>query len=161
MGSYKQLRQFKQEELAFTEQESIIILKFIFNQVDHALINSLQMSDHLRSFAQGLLVEAIDASYKIGYLQSLFKSTANPTAGAAQIIKRFAKNSAKHWFKHTNIHNLQNVEIYDFVRSRIAAAFRSELGIFLSSALFHIHGRPAGAYIAYDPPKQGIAVRWI
>lgn len=159
MNSYKQLRRFSQEELIVTDQESIIILKFIFNQADQNLIASLQMSDHLRSFAQGLLVEAIDASYQIGYIQSLFKSTANPTAGAAQIIRGFAKNAAKHWFKHANIHDLQNVEIYDFVRSRLAIDFRSELGIFLTGA--PCSGRPSGAYIAYHPPRQGIAIRWI
>lgn len=91
MSNYRYLRQFKQDELLFSEDETRIILKFIFKPADHELIDSLPMNDHLRSFSQGLLLEAIEASYAVGYVRGLFESAANPTKGAVKIIKSFGK----------------------------------------------------------------------
>ncbi len=54
MINYKQLRQFKPEELFLNEEETRIVLKFIFKPSDHDLIDSLPINDHLRGFAQGL-----------------------------------------------------------------------------------------------------------
>lgn len=51
MSNFKQLRQFKTEELLFNEEETRIVLKFIFRPADHELIDSLPMSDDLREFA--------------------------------------------------------------------------------------------------------------
>ena len=139
------------------EEETRIILKFIFRPVDHALIDSLPMSDYLRGFAQGLLLEAIDASYAVGYVQGLFEGSANPTKGAIKVIKSFGKNAALHWFKNASVHDLQNAKIYDFIRDRIAVAFKSILGGFLAG--IKSEDRP-GAFLAYQTPSQGITKRW-
>nr|MDC2855734.1 hypothetical protein [Ningiella sp. W23] len=89
--SFKQLRKFSKDELLFDEKETRVVLKFIFKPADHKLIDSLPINDRLKGFAQGLLVEAIDASYSVGYVKAIFESTANPTKGAMAIIKTFAK----------------------------------------------------------------------
>jgi len=73
----------------FNEEETRIVLKFIFKPTHHELIDSLPMSDYLRNFAQGLLVEAIDASYAIGYVHGLFESVKNPVKGVRKILKNF------------------------------------------------------------------------
>lgn len=99
MSNFRHLRQFKPEELLFNEDETRIVLKFIFAPTDHELIDSLPMSDALREFAQGLLVEAIDASYAVGFVKAIQESAANPTKGAREILKSFAKKAAIHWFK--------------------------------------------------------------
>ncbi len=82
MNIYKQLRTFSSEELLFNEEETRIVLKFIFAPTHHKFIDSLPMSDRLREFAQALLVEAIDASYAIGYVHGLLRSVKNPVKGA-------------------------------------------------------------------------------
>lgn len=158
MGNFKQLRQFSSEELLLNEGETRIVLKFIFNSADHNLIDSLPMSDYLRGFAQGLLVEAIDASYSIGYVKALFESIANPTKGAMTVIKKFSSEAAMLWFKHASVHDLKNVKIFDFVRERIAWAFRSQLQLYLAS---NLKKGSTGVFVSYEIPKQGAVKRWV
>lgn len=158
MSNYKQLRQFSSEELFLNEGDTRIVLKFIFKPTDHELIDSLPMSDYLRGFAQGLLVEAIDASYSVGYVRALFESTANPAKGAMSIIKKFGKKAMKLWFKHTSVHDLQNVKIYDFVRDNIARVFRTQLRDFLTGT--KLDNIPGG-FLAYKVPSKGFVNRWI
>ncbi len=157
MSNYKQLRQFTPEELLFNEEEARIVLKFIFNPVDHPLIDSLPMSDYLRGFAQGLLLEAIDASYAVGYVEATFRSTVNPVQGVIKIIKSFGKKAAKHWFKNASVHDLQDVKIYDFIRDRIAIGFRSNLRSFLAGAKLD---SKSGAFLAYAAPSQKQMKSW-
>ncbi len=52
----------------------------------HGLIEGLEINDRIREFAQGLLLEAVDASYALGFVHSLFGSVFNPGAGAKKII---------------------------------------------------------------------------
>ena len=157
MSNYKQLRQFAPEELIFDKDETQIVLKFIFKPTDHELIDSLPMSDYLRGFAQGLLLEAIDASYAVGYVKGLFESTANPTKGAIKLIKSFGKKAAKHWFKHATRHDLNNIKVYDFVKNHIAKGFRTQLVNFLAS---HKLGEKQGALLVYKKPSQGRIKLW-
>ena len=158
MGNkYKQLRQFNSEELILNEEETRIVLKFIFKPTDHELIDSLPMSDYLRGFAQGLLLEAIDASYAVGYVKGLFRSTANPTKGAISVLKSFGKKAARHWFKHASRRDLRDVKIYDFVRNFIAERFRFKLQDFLAQKELDKH---TGASLAYKKPSQGRLKVW-
>lgn len=145
--SFKQLRKFSKNELLFDEKETRVILKFIFKEADHKLIDSIPMSDALRGFTQGLLVEAIDASYKIGYVESIFRASANPNQGAIKILKSFAKKAAVHWFKNTKAHDLQNVKVYQFVLDFIAIRFRTQLPLFIAK---NTPENNFGAFLAYQ-----------
>ena len=78
---YIHLRKFKKEELIFNNDETVVILKFIFKK-NHNLIDNLKINDSIREFAQGLLLEAVDASYALGFVHSLFGGVFNPGAGA-------------------------------------------------------------------------------
>lgn len=80
MGRYVYLREFKKDELIFDEAETVIVLKFIFKN-SHALIDRLIINDRVRGFAQGLLLEAVDASFALGFVEALFHATANPGSG--------------------------------------------------------------------------------
>jgi len=80
------LHKFKPEELIFDEEETRIILRFIFMH-QHAVINRMKINDRAREFAQGLLVEAIDASYAMGYVKILFTSLLQPKNGVKGILK--------------------------------------------------------------------------
>ncbi len=155
--SFKQLRKFSKDELLFDEKETRVILKFIFKPTDHKLIDTMAMSDTLRSFTQGLLVEAIDASYKIGYVESIFRASANPTQGAINILKSFAKKASAHWFKNTRVHDLQNVKVYQFVLDFIAIRFRTQLPLFIAKA---IPDNDFGAFLAYQSPPSHLNKVW-
>jgi hypothetical protein len=157
MANYKQLRKFKQEDLLFNEEETLIILKFIFEPVDHVVIEKLTVNDAAKEFAQGLLVEAIDASYAVGFVEDIFRSTANPTKGAIEMLKSFGRKAAKRWFKYATVHDLQDVKIYDFVRLEIARRFRSPLKILASTAL--LENQP-GDFLLCNKPSNGLLKAW-
>lgn len=155
--SFRQLRKFTKAELLFNDEETKIILKFIFDPVDHHLIDSLPMNDYLKGFAQGLLVEAIDASYAVGYVKAIFESTMNPTKGVMKVISSFAKEASMHWFRHASINDLQKVKIFDFIKDRLAVSFKSELNFLIVKN----ESDRIGAFIVYTPPTHGVAKLWV
>jgi len=157
MSSYKKLRQFSAEELLFNEEETRIVLKFIFKPTDHDLIDSLPMTDYLRGFAQGLLVEAIDASHAIGYVRGLFESVKNPVKGALKILKSFGKKASQNWFKHASVTDLQNVKVYNFVLDFIAWKFSRDLKFFVAN---NQSNEGLGEFLVYEVPTHGIVIRW-
>jgi len=122
MSTHVHLRKFKTEELIFNEEETILILKFIFKN-SHAVVDRTRITDKVREFAQGLLVEAVDASYAMGYVEAIFRSIANPRAGVKNILKKFGKKALKHWFKHATEKDLLEIEIYEIVRQRLEINF--------------------------------------
>lgn len=158
MFNFKQLLSFKPEDLILDDEETIIVLKFIFAETDHELIDSLPMTDYLREFTQGLLVEAIDASYAVGYIHGLVRSAADPTKSGFKIIKGFASKAARHWFKHASVHDLQQVKIYDFVKNEIARRFKSKLKLFLAGTKVD---KPIIANLIYKPPFCGVLKRCV
>ncbi|MBL1278442.1 MAG: hypothetical protein COB30_020400 [Ectothiorhodospiraceae bacterium] len=157
MSNYKKLRKFDLEDLLFTETETRIVLKFIFAETHHKDIDSLPMSDRLREFAQALLVEAIDASYAIGYAHGLFRSVKNPVKGALKILKSFGKKASQNWFKHASVHDIQNAQVYNFVLDEVGRQFSRELKIFVTN---NQPDEPLGAFLAYKVPTHGIVIRW-
>ena len=135
------LREFNDDELLFNAQDTALILKFIFEPKDHSKINTLDIDNHFRGFAQGLLLEAIDASYAIGFTEILVQSLygkgkmLRPKGGVRKIIKQFARKASMHWFKHATASDLSDIKIYDFVSKELARRFRSTLISMISGVL--------------------------
>lgn len=123
------LRKFKPEELVLSESEAIQVLQFFwpkeprYSRIENVLI----ITDEVRSFAQGLLVEAIDRSFAYGFIGALFNSAANPTKGAVRLLKQFGRRASSHWFKHASATDLQNARVYERIRERIAYGFSTRL----------------------------------
>ncbi|HAS6172511.1 TPA: hypothetical protein RQJ82_004491, partial [Vibrio vulnificus] len=73
------LRVFQESEIIFNEEEAReILIRFFPANRNEIMASSITVE--LRGFAQALLLEAIDASYSIGIVQGLWKSTLNPRA---------------------------------------------------------------------------------
>ena len=156
MSTYKKLRTFDLDELLFDEEETRIVLKFIFAETHHEFISSLPMNDRVRELAQALLVEAIDASHAIGYVHGLFRSVKNPVKGALTILKTFGKEANQNWFKYASVSDLQNAQVYDFVLDFLGKfVFRLQDYI----AKNELDEKP-GAFLAYEVPTRGIVIRW-
>lgn len=68
------LQKFDVHELKFNEEETKEILLFIFSGTEKSLIDNIVIDNRVRGFAQALLIEAVDASFKIGFIQSLGKA---------------------------------------------------------------------------------------
>ncbi len=151
MTKYIHLLKFKKEELIFDEEETKIILRFIFKN-RHSLIDSLVINDKIREFAQGLLLEAVDASYALGFVHSLFGAVFNPGLGAKKVLFKFAKKALKHWFKYATAKDLMNIKIYEVVRLALESGFTSKL-IMYSNGTAKNKGMNTG-FVAYAKSKH-------
>lgn len=118
------LQHFTKSQLIFDDKETKDILIFFF-PYDRQLISNAVITQPLRELAQRLLVAAVDASYKIGWVETLWKATAFPGTGVRKSLKKLAKKAAMHWLKNI-IHrsDLEHAKIYDSVRSALSMRFR-------------------------------------
>lgn len=125
------LKEFSGGQVLLTGVEAKSVLVFFFPS-EKAAIESANINPKIRGFAQSLLVEAIDASYAMGFAQALFSATANPSSTAGSVIKCFGKKAVKHWFDSATAKDLSDVKIYESVRRVISRNFKSELNAHLA-----------------------------
>lgn len=116
------LRKFQPNELIFDVNETKEILRFIFKSKTH-IVDKMIVDDRVKSFAQGLLLEAVDASYALGFIHALLGSVMNPGVNAKKVITKFGRKALKHWFKHAKADDLMNIKIYETVRRELDWAF--------------------------------------
>lgn len=80
-------------------------------------------------FAQTLLVEMLDASFKIGFIEALFRAAAKTPSGPSKVIKTFLKGAGKNLVKYKDKDDLKEMLkkpiIYKMVKSRMASLARS------------------------------------
>lgn len=124
-GTAPYLRHFKPDEIMISKDQAEVVLNFFWpNKASASALNDQDVE-----FAQALLLEAIDASYAMGYVQILFESFyMKPFPSAEKVreaAKDFAKKAFKLWFRHATQKDLEDPKIYDSVRARIAVLYRS------------------------------------
>lgn len=121
-----ELRHFTSDEITVDQEQAFRLLKFFWLEPG-VVPGSLTIDD--RAFAQGLLLEAIDRSYAMGYVETIFKHffMKVPTnfKDVEEIVKSFAKAAVKQWFKHATGKDLEDPKIYESVRATIANSFYS------------------------------------
>lgn len=150
------LKRFAPEELIYNKSETVDILKFIFKA--HArLIDQLEIDNPVREFAQGLLVEAVDASYALGYIELLWSNVLNPNAALRDTLSTLARKASDHWFKHATAKDLREIKIYDIVIDRLAENFVSILRKHSSGIAKSRIGNSAYSIASSDNPKQDTA----
>src|SRR6266700_1839839 len=116
------LKRFKKEDILITREGARKILIFFFGS---NVPPSDNLTDEDVSFAQALLLEAVDKSYAMSYVQAVFDTfyMKIPT-DIGEMIKDFAKKAAKNWFDHATGRDLSKPHIYHNVRVMITANFR-------------------------------------
>ncbi len=148
------LRDFAEHELIFDEGETRHILKFFFRHLQ-GRIDVVKITKHLRSFAQAILVEAIDATYALGYLEILWRASNNPGVGMAAVLKKLGLKSAVHWFKNATRQNLLNSKISSRVRDKLAYNFSSVFPMMLDETVgLTDTKRILAAYIQYGQASK-------
>lgn len=120
------LRQFQPNELLFNDQETIAILNFFF--LDSLVPPSV--GDRDRAFAQALLVEAIDSSYYMSWIERIWRAGSKPTAslkGVSKMLRKLAQDEvrrrASRWFRHATEEDLLDAKIYETVRLTLGSAY--------------------------------------
>jgi len=153
------LLRFTEEELIFNDEETLSILEFFFPGATAKMRN--QKINHIyRELAQGLLVEAVDASFAMGFVEAVFRGSSNPRDGGKEIMKKFAKEARKHWFKHSTAKNLTDIKIYDLVRNKLRDAFKTHFdAIIMLDGQDPNHGR-ISAFIPISLPGYTRIIWW-
>jgi len=130
-----ELKHFSKDEVYVSPQDANLILRFFFTADKVPSADQLTPED--QAFAQALLLEAIDSSYAMGFVQDIFDSFYGkvPTEFSAikGMVKSFVKKAAKTWFDHASGKDMSDPKIYMSIRVRIAANFRSVFIIRLNS----------------------------
>ena len=157
-GSFVTLRSFSESELILDAGETKEILRFFFphhrQRIEVAIITL-----ELRNFAQGLLVEAIDATYALGYVEILVKAIYNPGAGMVKILSKIGRRAAKHWFKHATQKDLLKAKISSRVRDKLAQNFASVLPMMLEGIAKGKEARRTNvAYVEYGSPCKADSI---
>jgi len=146
---YIGLKQFDPSEIIFNDEELKKILLFFFPGYESTLA-SFTMTHSMREFAQGLLIEAIDASYGIGFVQIIFDSIFyKPGKSATDFLKTFAKKATKSWFKHLKGTEFGNIKIYEIVRSHISDSFTKPFIMRTNGTVSLNKTTPAVAFLNY------------
>jgi hypothetical protein len=160
-----ELRHFQRDELLITQEQAERIIRYFFGELT---IPPGQLTDDDVCFAQALLLEGIDESNWIGYVEDLFKIGSKPSVDYSfikDIAKAFAKRAARDWFDHATGKDMENPSIYNSVRSEIARNWRAIWGMreqglgltyYNSSALTSARSFKTSA-IAARMPASGIA----
>ncbi len=136
----RRLKTFTPEELLFNEQETREILIFFFPSYTNG-INNTNINNDIRGFAQGLLVEAVEVSYIMGYAIDLGKNGINPTAKVSTMLRKFALKAAKRWFEHkqhehATAKELQEMKIYKPVYQTLQRNFRLIIELIINGMEF-------------------------
>jgi hypothetical protein len=125
-----ELRHFNLSEIILSNEDASAVIRFLW---PNELIQPGSITTEDRAFAQALLIEAIDASYKMGFVEQLFKAFFMKVPTSFQsirgMVKSFAKAAAKHWFKHATGNDLLDPKIYESVRLTLARNFKTTLKI--------------------------------
>lgn len=153
-GDFLTLRNFSEHELIFDEAETKAILKFFF-QHHRQRIDAATVTTGLRNFAQGLLVEAVDATYALGYVEILLATFYNPGGGMKKALTKAGRKAARHWFKHATDRDLHNAKVAEAVRLTLSNAFKTPLQEQLDGlALGHAGRRIFLAHVQYGRPTK-------
>jgi hypothetical protein len=153
-GGFVTLRNFSEHELIFDEAETKDILKFFF-QHHKQRIDAAIVTIALRNFAQGLLVEAVDATYALGYVEILLTTFYNPGGGMKKALMKAGRKAARHWFKHATDRDLHNAKVAETVRRQLSYAFATSMREMLDGlALGQTDRKTFLAHVQYGRPSK-------
>ena len=121
-----QYRRYSRRVINKTEARAV--LRFVFGGSMPSEITELH-----RRFAQFLLVELLDKSIAMGFVQSLFESSMEPGATVTGICKKLIKDQSHllyGWFTRSSHSDVMeaasDINIYRSVRDQLKRNFRSE-----------------------------------
>jgi len=125
-GQSGSLRHFSPSELVLSPDDALAVLRFFWPDMDLSGLGGVTDSD--RDFAQGLLLEAVDASCTMEITESIFtkfylkvpKSFGSILKSAADIAVKAIKNR---WLGKCKKIDPAKVKIYESVRKTLARNF--------------------------------------
>jgi len=126
------LRNFADDELLFTEEETRDVLIFFFPSQESATRN-VEITNQHKNFAQGLLVAAIDATCAIRTLRDIFSGAYMPANSMRSALSKLGQAGAKQWFAYATEKDLVNAKISETIRRKMSLQFGTEYKIILEA----------------------------
>ena len=117
------LKKFSGDEIVLSNQEAWQVLVFFFG--GNAGISPAALTDNDRSFAQALLLEAIEASEAMSWIETLYNSAMKLKPDVKDILKSMAKKFVKDWFKKATKKTLEDPTIYQSIKNSLTRNWRS------------------------------------
>src|SRR6185437_4119016 len=121
-----ELQHFAPTDLRLLPEQASRALRFFFPDQP---IDAGRLTNADIAFAQALLIEAVDASAEMSYVEVLFDKAFMKAPTDYSIIKDVAKSlcrqAVKNWFRHVTGDDLANPQIYAAVRNQLSRNFRS------------------------------------
>jgi len=150
-----------ESDLIFDAEETRSILGFFWPD-SSARIAAMEPTVGVRRFAQQLLIAAIDASYAMGYVEALFNALTSRKMpqNLKTLAKRFARNARKHWWKHVQMDELEDVRIYDAVRARIADLHGTRMEEYLQGLIASAGASKLQPLVVVRSP-QSLTLVWV
>jgi len=136
LGQTGKLRRFSPSELILSPEDTVAVLRFFWPEMDMNRLGPVTGGD--QEFAQGLLLEAVDASCTMGIVESIFKKfyLKVPTSFRS-ILKSAASIAAQaianRWFKRCSNIDPNKVKIYESIRKTLARNFRTVMQLRLDT----------------------------
>ncbi len=122
-----QLKHFTPDELIVDRAEAWKILVWFFGGNSGITIGDL--TDNDMSFAQALIIEAVDASEDVGWIYTLWRSTVTPPKDLGSLFKKLVRNLVKEWLKHSKPKDFDDPTIYTMVKNTLTRNWRSAWSI--------------------------------
>lgn len=115
----RSLKKFSADQLVLTEDETRSVLKFFFpSQSPPKSINN-----EFREFAQALLIEAIEESYAMGFVEVLLRTYFGGISNGFNIAAFIRKAVRGCWSNMEILAKPEKARIYESVRRTIALNF--------------------------------------
>lgn len=121
-----ELSRFADSEVVLSPEDGYATIRFFFGQ---CTLPPQQLTLGDRKFAQALLVEGVNATYEMKYVEIIFDNfflrVPPDFQNLPKLLEKVVKASAKNWWTHATEEDLRNPKIYETVRRQIQQGFAS------------------------------------
>lgn len=150
------VRSFSDDELVLDERQTRAVLGFFYPAMQVRLKGAV-IARELRHLAQAMLVEAVDASLAMSWVEQVCRAAAPQDRNIAEGLLVLDLCGSRGWFRHLKAQNLSDVRIYQAVRERLAASFDAAIRAMLKPITTpHAPGesRWPTAFAGYTPEQM-------
>jgi hypothetical protein len=114
---------FSPTEIVLSDQQCWEVLVFFFGGNAAVPVTALTSND--KSFAQAMLIEAIDKSYAMSWIEAVFREAMSLTPSIRNIIGALARHAVRTWLNEIPLEEIENQQIYISVKNTLTANWRS------------------------------------
>ena len=116
----------KQSKIVLKPADAHAIITWLFGK---SSVKAKDFSKEDCGFAQALLIEMIDASFAMGFVDALFRAAAKLPQGPKKVIMTFVKGAGKNLVKYKDKDDLEKMMkepvIYNATKVSLARNFKS------------------------------------